>query len=58
MPTAHPSTTRVHIGGERSGVTPMHSGVPLGSMIGPLLLLFFVNDLPDVLEALTPALCG
>ncbi len=45
--------SRVHVGGEHSGAIPMHSGVPRGSMIGPLLFLLFVNDLPDVLETLT-----
>ncbi len=35
------------------GVIPMHSNVPQGSVIGPLLVLLFMNELPDVLEALT-----
>ncbi len=45
--------SRVHVGGEHSGAIPMHSDVSQDFVIGPLLFLLFVSDLPDVLETMT-----
>ena len=41
---------RVHcvsIDGVKSGLLPVTSGVPQGSILGPLFFLVYVNDLPD-----------
>ena len=51
VPSIGNRSQNVVLDGEESGSVPVTSGVPQGSVLGPILFFIYINDLPDKLAS-------